>query len=193
MTEKPCEFCHEPIKDPRQNQKYHPECYRLIHNQQCTERSKNIILQKSPILDKTCPICRQPYQTRASRNAATCKNVSCRGIWSRKKRKETWASLSLEERKARNQMQYQKYTKHNPNHNGFKNDCQTLECICPGCRKRHLHEFYPAWIGHGTPRIGCSRYPACIHGERLRGDRPPIIVYNSTYDSSWECGNGATL
>jgi len=33
---------------------------------------------------------------------------------------------------------------------------EKVECICPGCRKRHLMSF--RWIGRGTPRKFC---PSC--------------------------------
>ena len=191
MTEKICEHCHKPIADPRKNQKYHPNCYRLSHNKQCSARSHNKLLKQSPIIDKTCPICHNPYQTRASRDAATCKNANCKNIWQRRKRKEEWSKMPLEERQAINKIQYQKYTKHNPNHNDFKAESQTLECICPGCRKRHTHTFSPTWLGVGTPRVGCGRWPACIQGEKFRDDKTPATIYNSSYDSAWECTNTA--
>ena len=193
MDEKLCEYCDKPIADPRKNQKYHPNCYRLSHNKRCSDRSHNKLLKQSPIIDKTCPVCHNPYQTMASRDAVTCKNVNCKNIWHRRKRKEAWAKIPIEERRAINKIQYQKYTKHNPNHNNFKTTSQTLECICPGCRRRHMHTFSPAWLGVGTPRIGCSRWPACIQGEKFREDKTPATIYNSSYDASWECERSSAI
>ena len=196
MIERLCEYCDNPIVDPRKNQKYHPDCYRLSHNKQCSDRSHNKLLKQSPIMDKTCPICHNPYQTRASRDAATCKNINCKNIWQRRKRKEAWAKMPLEERKAINKEKYDRYSRYYKERSigNVRSEAQTLECICPGCRKKHMHTFNPAWIGGArTPRVGCERYPHCVHSPADREDKAPITVYNSAYDSAWECSNSAII
>jgi hypothetical protein len=52
---------------------------------------------------------------------------------------------------------------------------EIVDAKCPGCGKMHKYEFIPAWIGNGTPRIGCINYPHCAR-ERFEFDGDPTSL-----------------
>jgi len=200
MPQKLCDHCHLPLTDPRSNQKRHKECAKIAHLIQCKERTKKKWLKLSPIINKICPVCQQEYQTRENRDAATCKKTDCKNKWQAKKRREAWASLSDEQRKEKNRIQYQKYAKFYKEKGIGSNcapECETRDCKCPGCGVIHAHTFEPAWIGNPNikyPPIKCSRYPHCVNGPAFKdGARSGEQRYASTYGSSWECSNSAMI
>jgi len=197
MPQKLCDHCHLPLTDPRSNQKRHKECAKIAHLIQCKARSKNRRLILSPVIEKVCPVCEKPYKTRENRNAATCKNPNCKNVWQRKRMKAIRSTMTREQIKAINKKKYDKYRDlyiRRSICSSVKKESETLDCICPGCGIVHKHTFEPKWIGNGTPRIKCDRYPNCVNGPAFKdGSRSGEQRYASTYGSSWECSNSATL
>lgn len=201
MEKRLCGTCKKPLTDDRGNRKFHPgECQKIAHLKRCRARSKKTWMEVSPLIDKVCPVCREPYQTRAARPGKTCRNPGCKNRVQRDRIKLEWDKLPLEERKAINKKQYEKYAKYNKEksietYNAFKNPVQTLECKCPGCGEIHEHTFEPAYIGgQKVPRVGCDRYPACANGPAFQGGkRSGEQRYSVAWHESWEAGNGSRV
>ena len=198
-TEKICGICLLPIINGRSNQLYHAgECARIAHNKRCIERSRKKWLAVSPLIDKLCPVCNQPYQTRAARAASTCRNPDCKNKIQRERMKEEWHKKTEEERREINKKRYERYASQDrerslKNYYTDKNPTQTLDCICPGCGIHHNHTFSPKWIGIGTPRKGCERYPSCANGPAFRDGRTTEQIYSTAYESAWECSNSGRV
>ncbi len=47
-------------------------------------------------------------------------------------------------------------------------EAMLIPAKCPGCGVIHIKDMSPGgWVGRGTPRIGCSRYPQCVNTYRV--------------------------
>lgn len=60
---------------------------------------------------------------------------------------------------------------------------QLVDAICPGCGIIHKHRFEPAWIGNGTPRKKCKRYPACMSKDISGLSRLVRNEYQDTFET----------
>ena len=198
-TEKLCGICNLPIVNGRSNQLFHADkCAGIAHNKRCTARSRKKWLTVSPFVDKICLICNKPYRTRAARPALTCSDRSCKNKQQRIRMKAAWDKKTPEERHQIGKARYDRYAKGERDRSlatyyTTKNPTETRECICPGCGEPHMHTFSPAWIGRGTPRIKCERWPHCANGPAFRDGRTTEQRYDSTYGTNWENENGCSI
>ena len=198
MEKRLCGTCKKPLTDARGNRKFHPgECQKIAHLKRCRIRSRKTWLRVSPFIDRICPVCKEPYQTRAARPSKSCRNPVCKNKIQRDRMKTEWDKMTPGERRSINKQKYAKYARYDrekssKNYLASKIPKQVLKCKCPGCWVIHEHTFEPAYIGRGMPRIGCPRYPACVQGPAFQdGKRSGESKYSFTWGESWESGNGA--
>jgi hypothetical protein len=71
--------------------------------------------------------------------------------------------------------------------NSEKPNKRIVPAKCPGCGIIHMYAFEIGWIGNGTPRKFCPRYPACM------ADNHSDNFYATNYESVNEMGNGAII
>ena len=186
-----CGTCLKPITKWRTGQKFHAgDCAKAAHNKRCIERSRKKWLEVSPLINRVCPICKDPYQTRERRPAMTCSKPTCKNAVQRRRMKMKYEKLPVEERKKIMKANYAKYGnlyRQRSIENVHKAESQTLACKCPGCRTIHEHTFEPAWIGGaGMPWIKCKNYPSCLENNKDG-------IYAVTADMTWEMGNSARV